>query len=74
MCGGTVNRCDKCASLGCDQVQPGECSNQAFWFGTCMKCGTMSLGNDLRLVLTPQLEHAIKVLHLSLPERASGTN
>jgi DNA-directed RNA polymerase specialized sigma54-like protein len=39
-----------------------------------MKCGTTNLGQDLRLVMTPQLEHAIKVLHLSVPERASGTD
>jgi hypothetical protein len=71
-CDSVVHRCTKCTSVGCDQVQAGECSNQGFRFGTCLKCGTIKLGQDLRprqqLVMTPQLQQAIKILQLSLPE------
>jgi len=40
-----------------------------------MKCGTIELAQDLlrqqRLVMTPQLEQAIKILQLSVPELAA---
>lgn len=32
-------RYKKCGNVGCDQGQPGDCSNQAFRLARCMKCG-----------------------------------
>jgi hypothetical protein len=32
-------RCKKCGNVGCDQSIVGACSNQAFRFGKCSKCG-----------------------------------
>lgn len=63
-----IYRCNKCTSVGCDQLQAGECSNQGFRLGTCVKCGTIKLAEDLRLVMTPQLRKAFKILRLPLPE------
>jgi len=74
-CNSAVYRCKQCANIGCDQVQTDECTNQGFWCGTCVKCGTIELAQDLlrqqRLVMTPQLDQAIKILQLSLPELAA---
>ena len=71
-CNGAVYYCKQCAHIGCDQVQTDECSNQGFRCGTCVKCGTIELAQDLlshqRLVMTPQLQHAIKMLRLSQSE------
>lgn len=39
-CLSTVYRCKKCGSVGCDQGQAGDCSNQGFRISTCVKCGT----------------------------------
>ena len=48
---------------------------KGFRCGTCVECGTIELAQDLlrqqRLVMTPQLEQAIKILQLSLPELAA---
>jgi hypothetical protein len=38
-CNSAVYLCEECISIGCDQVEAGECSNQGFRFGTCVKCG-----------------------------------
>jgi Sigma-54 factor, Activator interacting domain (AID) len=74
-CNSAVYRCKQCANIGCDQVHTDECTNQGFRCGTCLKCGTIELAQDLlrqqRLVMTPQLEQAIKILQLSLPELAA---
>jgi hypothetical protein len=67
-CNSVVYSCNKCTSVGCDQVEADECSNQGFRSGTCVKCGTIKLGQDLPLVMTPQLQQAIKILQISLPE------
>jgi len=67
-CDSVVYRCLKCTNVGCDQGQAGGCSNQGFRFGTCVKCGTIKPGQDLPLVMTPQLQRAIKMLGVSLPE------
>jgi hypothetical protein len=73
-CNSVVHYCDKCKSVGCDQIEAGECSNQGFRSGTCVKCGTRKLGQDLRLVMTPQLAQAIKMLQISLPEGRKGSD
>ena len=71
-CNSVVYRCKQCANIGCDQVYTDQCSNQAFRCGTCVKCGTIELAQDLlrqhRLVMTPQLQHAVRMLRLSQPE------
>jgi hypothetical protein len=61
-CDKVVERCGNCTSVGCDQDRTGECSNQGFRLGSCVKCGTMKAGQDLPLVMTPQLEAAIRIL------------
>jgi hypothetical protein len=71
-CNSVIYRCNKCTSVGCDQVQAGECSNQGFRLGTCVKCGTIKPAEDLRLVMTPQLRQAFKILRLPLPEGTEG--
>jgi len=38
-CMSTLYKCKKCGNVGCDQGQYGKCSNQAFQFGICSKCG-----------------------------------
>lgn len=38
-CGRTLYRCKKCGNVGCDQVQVGKCTNQAFSGSKCLKCG-----------------------------------
>jgi hypothetical protein len=69
ICKSVVDSCTKCTNVGCDQVEAGECSNQGFRSGICLKCGKMKLGHELGLlVMTPQLQQAINVLRLSLPE------
>jgi hypothetical protein len=62
-CDGMVERCGNCTSLGCDQERAGECSNQGFRLGSCVKCGAMKAGQDLPLVMTPQLEEAIRIIN-----------
>lgn len=64
-CDKVVERCGKCTSVGCDQDRPGECSNQGFRDGVCVKCGTMKAGQDLPLAMTPQLEEAMRILKFS---------
>jgi len=39
-CNSTLYRCKKCGNVGCDQSQPGKCTNQGFRSGKCLKCGT----------------------------------
>jgi hypothetical protein len=39
-CNSTLYRCKKCGNVGCDQSQPGKCTNQGFRLGKCLKCGT----------------------------------
>ena len=56
-CNSMVHRCDKCRSIGCDQIQPDDCSTQGFWFGTCLNCGAINL-----LAMTPQLRLLVKAL------------
>ncbi|MGH7933848.1 MAG: hypothetical protein ACREQN_11885 [Candidatus Binataceae bacterium] len=38
-----------------------------------MKCGTIRLGQGLRLVMTPQLRQAINILQISLPKGTKGS-
>jgi hypothetical protein len=38
-CNKILYRCKKCNNVGCDHVGTGECSNQAFNHGKCVKCG-----------------------------------
>jgi hypothetical protein len=68
-CGSVVHRCKKCMSIGCDQVAPDECSEQGFRLGTCVKCGAIGLAQEqlqkARLVVTPQLEKAMKILKIN---------
>jgi hypothetical protein len=35
-------RCKRCNNVGCDQAQVGECSNQGFRLGKCLRCGAQS--------------------------------
>jgi len=55
-CNSVVSSCNKCTSVGCDQVEADECSNQGFRSGTCVKCGTIKLGQDLPLVMSRSFE------------------
>jgi hypothetical protein len=68
-CNSVVHQCKKCLSVGCDQVQADECSQQGFRLGTCVNCGAIDLAQDLlqqaRLVVTPQLEKAMKILKIN---------
>jgi hypothetical protein len=50
-CNSAIHCCRKCTSVGCDQVEEGECSNQGFRFGTCMKCGKVRFLAAADLVL-----------------------
>ena len=73
-CNSVVSSCNKCTGVGCDQVEADECSNQGFRSGTCVKCGAIKLGQDLPLVMTPQLQRAIKILQILLPEGRKGSD
>jgi hypothetical protein len=68
-CNSVVDRCGKCTNVGCDQAHDVECSNQGFRDGNCIRCGAIKLANP-SLAITPQLQQAIKILQLSLPEIA----
>jgi hypothetical protein len=39
ICKSNLHECDECESVGCDQIEAGECSKQGFRFGTCLTCG-----------------------------------
>jgi len=69
VCNGTVWRCGSCINVGCDQEHDSECSNQGFRDGVCTRCGASKLAGS-SLAITPQLEQAIKILRLTLPELA----
>ena len=70
ICNDAVFRCENCTNVGCDEVEAGECSNQGFRSNTCLMCGTLRLGEEC-LVMTPQLEEAMKILRLGGRNRAS---
>ncbi len=38
-CYQSLYRCKKCGNVGCDRNNIGECPNQAFNCGKCMRCG-----------------------------------
>lgn len=38
LCSKTLYRCKKCGNWGCDQTHQGECTNQGFVSGRCLKC------------------------------------
>lgn len=38
-CMNQLYRCKKCGNVGCDRPSDGECSNQGFKVGKCLKCG-----------------------------------
>jgi hypothetical protein len=38
-CNKTLYRCKKCGNVGCDYSNFGECTNQGFQSGKCLKCG-----------------------------------
>jgi hypothetical protein len=68
-CQDIVYSCAECTNVGCDQINGGECSNQGFRLGICLSCGTRRARKELgRLVITPQLREAFRVLRLPLPE------
>jgi hypothetical protein len=64
-CNSLVIRCTQCTNVGCDQALAGDCSNQGFRSGICMKCGAIKM-DETQLVMTPQLEQALKILRLPL--------
>lgn len=39
-CFGALYRCKKCGAVGCLQLRPGACTNQAFAAGKCTVCGS----------------------------------
>jgi hypothetical protein len=65
-CNSVTYRCENCTNVGCDQVMAAECSNQGFRLSICLMCGTIRLEEEW-LAMTPQLEHAIKILRLPIP-------
>jgi len=68
-CGSRVYGCRKCTNFGCDQLQAGECSNQGFRSGRCIRCETVRVAEDLGLlVMTPQLQEAVRRLRFTLPD------
>jgi hypothetical protein len=68
-CSSMVYRCHNCSNVGCDQDHDGECSNQGFRFNICAKCGTVRLGQEQLLVMTPQLEDAMRVIRRRSSEK-----
>lgn len=38
-CNSTLYRCKKCGNVGCEQGDSTPCTNQAFRYGKCLKCG-----------------------------------
>lgn len=48
ICYGFVYRCKKCGSVGCEHYQDGECSNQGFKSGYCLRCGTLGQKEAVR--------------------------
>ena len=40
-CNSIVYRCIKCGTVGCDQRDKAECTNQNFQHGKCKKCDGM---------------------------------
>jgi hypothetical protein len=68
-CGSPVFNCSKCANVGCDQLEVGECSNQGFSSGICTQCGAVRMTSEMgHLVITPQLREAIRRLRWTLPD------
>jgi hypothetical protein len=44
-CQSHLKRCPKCSNVGCDRSTEGECTNQTFWQGKCLKCGAYNPQN-----------------------------
>jgi hypothetical protein len=44
-CQSNLKRCKKCGNVGCDKMKEGECTNQTFWQGKCLKCGAYNPEN-----------------------------
>ncbi len=38
-CANQVYKCEICPNVGCNQNDPGTCTNQGFVTGRCQKCG-----------------------------------
>jgi hypothetical protein len=47
-CSSVLYRCKKCGNVGCDQGQPGHCTNQGFRVGKCQKCGAVGQKETFR--------------------------
>jgi hypothetical protein len=47
-CDATIYRCKKCGQVGCDKPREGDCSNQLFANGRCLRCNSFSTREVLR--------------------------
>jgi hypothetical protein len=50
LCNGVIHQCKRCESVGCDQIEAGECSNQAFHLDRCLKCSKSRFLTAVELV------------------------
>jgi len=39
LCAGPLYRCTKCGHVGCEKPKVGDCTNQTFAVGRCLRCG-----------------------------------
>jgi len=39
-CNSSIYKCKKCGNVGCNQPSEGDCSQQGFRNGSCVKCGS----------------------------------